>query len=129
MSGPNLPPGRAGYINEFDAMERNKTSAMEYWSLSWDGANPFVAGTGRLARPNGGQGGYFSSGDVVQSVGVKHGDVRLTAVLHNVGPEHFQEHFDYGSKSKLMAHDMSTTPGCAFRGLESRKGSLNWYLP
>ena len=113
---PVLPSGRKAYINEEGNFAPNKTSPMEYWSLSWDGANPLVAGTGRLARVNGHQGGYFSDGDVVRSVGVRHGDTRLTAVLNIVEKEHFQEHRYYTDNGKRMAHDMSTTPGHRFAG-------------
>lgn len=114
IQGPALPSGRTGYINEFNAIQHDKTSPMEYWSMSWDGANPLTAGTGRLSHINGDQGGYYSDEDVVQSVGVKHGDARLVAVLRNVGSDHFEEHFNYGTK--YMAHDMSTTPGWRFKG-------------
>ncbi|MBL9153164.1 MAG: Verru_Chthon cassette protein A [Verrucomicrobiales bacterium] len=135
---PKLAGGTAAYINEFNALERGKIGPMEYWSLSRDGANPVIATRGRLSKANGHH-ALFHEGDVVRSVGVRHGDVRLAAVQPKVlasasvggrlsdgggDPENpresvFMPHYLYNQQSARMAHGFMYTTGGRFAGAAS----------
>lgn len=126
VPAPALAEGRQGYINEFNALEYGKSSPMEYWSLTYDGVNPLTAGTGRMARVNGYNGGIVQLGDVVQSVAVRHGDLRTTAPLRRVWSKHFAPHKHYGKQQ--MAHGFSYTTGGREIGADT-EGANYWTNP
>lgn len=136
---PFLASGRPGYINEFGAEERQPVTPMEMWSLGIRGNRPGT--TGRLYRISSGNGQLFHRNDVVQSVGVLHGDVRLAAVNETINPSDdiYGPHFRYadGTNHELapyydnphlafarMAHDMAMSTGHRFEGGDGRLDSV-----
>lgn len=118
VQSPILASGRSGYINEFGGLQNGKTGPMDYWSLTRDGANPRSASRGRLSKVNGHHGGMFSDGDVVQSVGVRHGDFRVAAVKSSItrSEDLFLPHEDYGKQR--MAHGFAYSTGGRFAGAD-----------
>lgn len=125
---PEIASGRAGYINEFGGLQHGKTTPMEYWSLSRDGANPIVATRGRFSKVNGHQGGMFGDTDVVQSVAVRHGDMRVAAAKINIAANSdlYLPHEFYGKQR--MAHGFTTTPGWRYAGSD-RTSKDRWLVP
>ncbi|MDF1755922.1 MAG: Verru_Chthon cassette protein A [Verrucomicrobiales bacterium] len=142
---PLLSGGSPGYINEFRKKEASPIPATSWWTLGFQGANPtYVAeginageiayGGGRIQGVNSRSGvQLFSGGDVVKSIGVLHGDPRLTAVrpTTTLGDEgepdadgfrgrmgYFGPHFTYDSDDR-MSHDMSFSTGGRYRGASS----------
>lgn len=75
---------------------------------------------GRLAQAvNNWQGGYMHGGDIVQSVAISHGDVRLVAADHEVEKsEYFKPHRSYGSKP--MAHSLTSAEGRPYAGFDTK---------
>lgn len=122
VKAPTLAGGRPGYINEFGAQQHGKTGPMDYWSLTRDGANPLTASRGRMSKVNGHHGGIFDGGDVVQSVAVRHGDMRVLAAQTRVeeAPDPNENLFQptAGYDDVQMAHGFSTTPGWRFAGAD-----------
>ncbi len=62
---------------------------------------------------------YVRPGDVVQSVGIPHGDARIAASMPAISPANvvFKEHRNYGSD--MMAHSMTTSAGVAIAGYQT----------
>ncbi|MCB1228621.1 MAG: Verru_Chthon cassette protein A [Verrucomicrobiae bacterium] len=120
VKAPKLASGRETYINDVGGQAPGKTGPMEYWSLTNDGANPNVASRGRMAKINGHQGGLFSAGDVVKSVGIRHGDVRVAATRRVIAANDglYAKHVRYDDPNERMAHEFMTTPGWGFPGTD-----------
>ncbi len=126
LPAPRLAQGRPGYINEFKTLETGKTSPMEYWSLTYDGPNPESAGSGRMARVNGHNGAYITEYDIVQSVGIRHGDARIVSATEKAWSKHFRPNRFYGTQS--LAHGLTYSPGIRFAGADMEGEFDAWKL-
>ncbi len=130
---PDLVVGRTGYINEFNEKTSYPVSPMAMWSLGIRGAAGVAPGeeyspemhTGRMYRLSSANGAILAGerkkngdwvGDVVKSMGVLHGDLRLAAASRRNAGKLFGEHYLYDEKEEKMAHDMSATPGWRYAG-------------
>ncbi|MCB1078905.1 MAG: hypothetical protein KDM64_13880, partial [Verrucomicrobiae bacterium] len=112
VEAPELAEGLHGWTDEYN-QERRRLGPMHFWSLGWDGPNPHVASTGRMAlvKELTLQSKFWSlfanwlpkdrpllAVDVIQSVGIGHADSRMVAAKGRVKEEDgiFQPHRDYG---------------------------------
>ena len=87
MPMPNLSPGSRELLNEWKKIYNGESSPLEWWSASFDGANPQTAAAGRLAESNrtpSGRGRFIRPGDTVWSMSVEHGDGRLIAGVSEI---------------------------------------------
>lgn len=152
VTAPVLSPGFTGYINEFNQLSHDSHNAVELASLTADPGNPISgqsskatrrSGTGRSplveAWDNRGRmamvvnhwdsgSTYVRPGDVVQSIGIPHGDVRIAASMPTILPadEVFKEHRKYGAD--MMAHSMTTSAGIAISGYQTDNSDNKAYL-
>ncbi len=116
MPTPALSGGTRELINEFKAIYSGETTPMQWWSASFDGANPHSAGNGRLARSNrvtNGAGQTIMEGDTVWSMALLHGDSRTVASRQLVeanGTTKFEKHPDAGGSSR-MGHSLTLAVG------------------
>jgi hypothetical protein len=153
---PVMSPGFQGYVNEFVSLSHNSHNAVELASLTADPGNPF----GSLAskanrRPGRGRGNveqagsrsmvgrmalltnhwdsggtYIRDGDVVRSVAIQHGDMRIAAARRVIvpGDNIFGPHRDYFVQSNRMAHSLTTSSGVALSGYAPGSPSNKPYL-
>lgn len=135
--GLQMAQGEEGWVNEFNAITQNTTSALELASAtadpgnaltspayhayardgSWDNRPTGWGAVGRLAEAvRHWNGRYIKGPDIVQSVAVGHGDLRLMAADPEVeeDDEHFKPHRDYGNQK--MAHCLTNSQGQPFPG-------------
>jgi len=125
MPTPSLSGGTPELVNEFKAIYSGETTPMQWWSAGFDGANPYSAGNGRLARSprtiggtssnerNSGVGRFIRTGDTVWSMAVLHGDSRTVACLPLVeadGTTKFEPHPNAGGTEQL-AHALTLAVG------------------
>lgn len=137
VPAPDLAPGRPANPDLGSYGPFGKLGPMHYWSLSWDGPNPLHASTGRMAISGAPSPGSlrrrsdhepatrFSEFDVVQSVGIAHGDARMVAAkpLVRESDDLFRSHRHYGTRR--MAHTFSGLSGVPFAGKdETKSGEL-----
>lgn len=140
-----------GWVNEFNDLSVNSTSALELASVTADPANPMMSksfhanrrggswsnsndtdlvsnwgGVGRLAdAARHWDGRYIKERDIVQSVAIGHGDVRLVAADPVVEPgEHFEPHRSYGNQR--LAHSLTNAAGQPLPGFDT--GAADDYL-
>ena len=130
---PSLSGGRRGRINEFGARSSAPRPAAAMWALGRQGANFHyrIGGIdpdlgGRMANVNSRTGRFLAEADVVKSVGVLHGDVRITAATATTiepgdtgtsGLGYIGKHWKY-DENERMAHDMSLTTGWRYPGAD-----------
>lgn len=115
---PTLAGATSELVNEFNAIYSGETLPQSAWSASYDGANPFSASQGRLARSNrppNQVGRYIRAEDVVWSLVSPHGDQRVIAAKKVVGSDDFEKHPEAGSTTPL-AHTFTTAHGREFPG-------------
>ena len=125
MPTPSLSGGTPELVNEFKAIYSGETTPMQWWSASFDGANPYSAGNGRLARSNrtvggasanegnAGVGRFIREGDTVWSMALLHGDSRVVAsrpLVEANGTVRFEPHPEAGSNDPL-AHSLTLAVG------------------
>lgn len=140
MGGPFM-----GYINEFNALSHDSHNAVELASVTADPGNPISTnrskatrrpGTGRTVNSNN-EGAphnrgrmamlvnhwdsgatYIRGGDVVQSICVPHGDIRIPASMPVINPGDgvFLPHRDYGNA--MMAHSLTNSVGVGIAGFD-----------
>ncbi|MCB1205576.1 MAG: Verru_Chthon cassette protein A [Verrucomicrobiae bacterium] len=143
VAAPVMTAGWMGYINEFNSLSHDSHHPVEMASLTADPGNPLAtaktkatrrSGTGRTAQQSGTQANrgrmahavahwdsgatYIRPGDVVQSVGIGHGDMRIAAAMKVITPadEVFTPHHYYGKR--MMAHSLTTSAGVAIQGYD-----------
>jgi len=116
MPAPELAGGTTELVNEFKAIYSGETTPMQWWSAGFDGANPYSAGNGRIARSNRvstGAGRTIMEGDTVWSMAVLHGDSRTVACLPVVeanGTTRFEAHPNAGGSDR-MGHSLTLAVG------------------
>ncbi|MBL9157891.1 MAG: Verru_Chthon cassette protein A [Verrucomicrobiales bacterium] len=86
---------------------------------------------GRMSNSIHWDGRYIRPGDIVQSVAIPDGDVRVVASRAIVKPEDelFKKHRDYGRKKTPMAHSFTNSDGEAMVGFNSKNNKDYLIVP
>ncbi len=129
VPAPALEPGIPGYIDEL-RREFPAHSLLGSLSLTNDPGNPQravrvggrdmpVSPAGRFSRLSQPGPSAIRSLDVVRSVSLRHGDVRLVAARQTVFDSEgiFTPHYRYDNNSVRMAHSLTNAAGGAFPGM------------
>ncbi len=134
LPAPSLAAGLRERIDEWGRLAPPESSPKLFWSLSYDGAFRNASGTpatGRLSRalssPNH-MGRIIREGDTCWSMGVPHGDFRLSAVRLNTAGALFKPNPLVGQTSALggierMAHTFTTASGAHVAGTARIEGT------
>ena len=143
VTAPEPSPGYAGWVNEFNALSHDSGGVLEMVSMTADPGNIYVGAStkanhkgvpgvdvrnpktgnavGRMVYLTNhwdGSSTYIRPLDVVQSVGVRHGDVRLVMAKETIEADdtYFEEHRFYGDKQ--MAHSLTNAVGGESSGFQ-----------
>lgn len=157
VPAPIMPGGFTGWINEFAALSHDSHNSIEIASLTADPGNPLGSasskatrrpGKGRTVQPAGVGNmvgrmalltnhwdsgatyvrGDANVGDVVQSIAIQHGDMRIAAAKRVITPadQIFGPHRAYGKAR--MAHSLTNSAGVAISGYAPGSSADKPYL-
>lgn len=156
VPSPVMPGGFMGYINEFRDLSHDSHNSVELASLTADPGNPLGTQSSKATRRDG-KGrrkqaagavnvgrmtlltnhwdsgatyirGDTNIGDVVQSIAIQHGDMRLAAAKRVIAPSDkiFGPHREYGKRR--MAHSLTNSAGVALSGYSPGSAGDKPYL-
>ncbi|MEM6916327.1 MAG: Verru_Chthon cassette protein A, partial [Verrucomicrobiota bacterium] len=144
LDSPFPSPGHRGHVNDFNFLGHDSTRPLDQASLTADPANIQTPAAsyarqqsnhGYKIRGNAGsrsigrmsrlvnfwdsRNSYIHANDIVQAVGVPHGDMRLIAAQRSISAgdtQYFAPHRDYGSEQH--AHAFTNSVGRSLAGFE-----------